>query len=57
MKLGVGGGVGGGEGTNLKSEHWTGMDFATSTGVAENRTRWREIVWKIICSAPCKGMG
>ena len=25
-------------------EGWTGMDFASSTRVAENRTRWKGIV-------------
>ena len=27
---------------NIKE--WTGMDFASSTRAAENRTRWKEIV-------------
>ena len=27
---------------NIKN--WTGMDFASSTRAAENRTRWKEIV-------------
>ena len=28
------------------------MDFASSTRVAENRTRWKGIVGKLICGAP-----
>ena len=27
-----------------KIKEWTGMDFASSTRAAENRTRWKEIV-------------
>ena len=43
---------------NIKDR--TGMDFASSTRAAENRTRWKGIVvTEVICDAPqpSKAMG
>ena len=39
---------------NIKE--WTGMDFASSTKTAENRTRWNEIVANspVVLRRPCK---
>ena len=39
---------------NIKER--TGMDFASSTRVAENRTRWKGIV-EFICGAPTSFQG
>ena len=35
---------------NIKE--WTGMDFASSTRTAENRTRWKKDCCEFICGAP-----
>ena len=42
---------------NIKE--WTGMDFASSTKTAENRTRWKEIVANspVVLGRPSKVMG
>ena len=42
---------------NLKE--WIGMDFASSTRAAENRTRWKEIVADsyVVSRRPYKVMG
>ena len=42
---------------NIKE--WTGMDFASSTRAAENRTRWKEIVANssVVPRRPSKVMG
>ena len=32
---------------NIKE--WTGMDFASSTGAADDRTRWKGIVGHLWC--------
>ena len=44
-------------GDNIKE--WTGMDFASSTRVAENRTRWKGIVANssVMPQRPSKVMG
>ena len=40
-------------------EEWTGMEFASSTRAAENRTRWKEIVANssVVPRQPSKVMG
>ena len=42
---------------NIKE--WIGMDFASSTRTAEDRTRWKGIVVKssVVSQRPCKVMG
>ena len=42
---------------NIKE--WTGMDFASSTRAAEDRTRWKGVVVKSseVPQQPCKEMG
>ena len=42
---------------NIKE--WTGMDFASSTKAAEDRTRWKGIVAisSVVSQQPSKGMG
>ena len=42
---------------NIKE--WIGMDFASSTRTAEDRTRWKGIVVKssVMSQRPCKVMG
>ena len=42
---------------NIKG--WTGMDFASSTRIAENRTRWKGIVANssLVPQQPSKVMG
>ena len=42
---------------NIKE--WTGMDFASSTRAAENRTKWKGIVVKssVVPQRPSKVMG
>ena len=42
---------------NIKE--WTGMDFASSTRVAENRSRWKGIVANssVVPRGPSKVMG
>ena len=47
---------GGGEDT---IKEWTGMDFASSTRAAENKTRWKGIVVKssVVPRRPRKVMG
>ena len=42
---------------NIKE--WTGMDFASSTGAAEDRTRLKGVVAKssAVPQRPCKVMG
>ena len=44
-------------GRNIKE--WTGMDFASSTRTAENRTRWKGIVANssVVPRRPSKVMG
>ena len=41
------------------SKEWTGMDFASSTRTAIDRTRWKGIVVKssLVPQRPCKVMG
>ena len=41
------------------SKEWTGMDFASSTRAAENRTKWKQIVANssVIPRQPSKVMG
>ena len=40
---------------NIKE--WTGMDFASSTRAAENRSGWKGIVAIFICGAPMTFQG
>ena len=38
-------------------KEWTGMDFASPTRVAEDRTRWKGVVCEVICGAPTTMQG
>ena len=42
---------------NIKE--WTGMDFASSTRAAEDRTKWKRAIVKssVVPQQPCKVMG
>ena len=44
---------------NDNTKEWTGIDFARSIRVAENRTRWRGIAAKssVVPQRPCKTLG
>ena len=46
-------------GRQYQIKEWTGMDFASSTRAAENRSRWKGIVANssVVLRRPCKVMG